>query len=349
MLQIFNQLAEIRDQGDVSAALAIDLSAAFDMCDHSIMIDKMEHYGIRGCELEWFRSFFKDRLQCVQVGASRTPLSTVPPCSVIQGGVGSGILYTLYTNDLPMVIPHNVMMEITNQGTDSISKGDATVNFVDDSTTIIRAKQTRDLVPLIEKYYVWISQYFIANFMSINADKTAVLIVTNKDREYICNEITIRAEQYIIKPSHVIKLLGYYLTNNLSHECHLISSKDSMIKKLYGRINVLKRLAKYTDTNTRRTIANAIFNGTITYLMPLWGTTEETIIKKLQIAQLRAAKIIIGHPCFRMSTSQILGRVKWMSVAQMCIEKSAILMHDIIKLKQPKIMGQMYKTIKRDQ
>jgi hypothetical protein len=120
-------------------------------------------------------------------------------------------------------------------------------------------------------------------------------------------------------------------------------------KKLYGRINVLKRLAKYTDTNTRRTIANAIFNGTITYLMPLWGTTEETIIKKLQIAQLRAAKIIIGHPCFRMSTSQILGRVKWMSVAQMCIEKSAILMHDIIKLKQPKIMGQMYKTIKRDQ
>jgi hypothetical protein len=348
MLQIYNQMAEIRDQGDTAAALAIDLSAAYDLCDHQIMLDKLEHYGIRGEEWEWFRSYLEERQQCVQVGASRTELSKVPPCSVIQGGVGSGILYTVYTNDLPMVIPFNVTKELNLTGAETISKDDATINFVDDSTTIIRAKEARHLVSIIERYYVWLSEYFRANYMTINADKTAILVVSSHDREYIRNEMIIMAEQYVIKPLVVIKLLGYLLSNNLTHEQHLVTGKDSVLKKLNGRINVLKRLAKYTDKNTRRTIANAIFNGTITYLMPLWGHTDDILLAKLQTAQLRAARIIIGHPCFKMSTSEMLKKVQWMSVKQMILEKSSVIMHNVIRNGKPEMMGKLFECKKRD-
>jgi hypothetical protein len=349
MLQIYNKLAEIRDQGNAAAILAVDLSAAFDLCDHSIMLGKMEHYGVRGHELEWFTNYFQGRTQCVQVGKYRTQLHNLPPCSVIQGGVGSGILYTLYTNDLPCVIPYNVQIEAEKGTNDPLSKNDETINFVDDSTTVISATEPRALVSRVEKYYGWLMDYFIANFMTINADKTAVMVIASTDRKYIMETMTFNIDNFIIKPKQVFKLLGYFLNSNLSHEVHLISGKDSLLKRLYARLRVLRRLSKYTDKRTRLLIANAIFNGTLTYLMPLWSSADVTTILKIHRVQMQAARTIIGHPCYRQSTEKILNQVKWMSTMQMLTEKSTVLMHAIATKSIPKSLSKIFEFKKNDQ
>jgi hypothetical protein len=348
MLQVYNKLAEIRDQGQCAAVIAVDLSAAFDLCDHKIMLMKLEHYGIRNAELEWFKSFFEGRRQCVQIGSYRTDLYELPPCSVIQGGVGSGILYTVYTNDLPCVVPYNLQREADEGLGDPIHEGDETVNFVDDSTTVIRAAEPRHLVSLVEKYYGWMRDYFVANYMTINADKTAVMIISLTERAYIRESMEFMLDNFVIKPSQVMKLLGYFLASNLSHETHLLTGKDSLIKKLYARVRVLKRMAKFTDENTRRLIANAIFNGTLTYLMPLWASADVTTILKIHRVQMQAARVIIGHPCFKYSTEKILNRVKWMSTNQMLVEKSSVLMHSLATSFIPRALSKIFQTKKQD-
>ena len=35
----------------------IDLSKAFDAADHSLLLKKMQHYGIRGISLRWFSDY----------------------------------------------------------------------------------------------------------------------------------------------------------------------------------------------------------------------------------------------------------------------------------------------------
>ena len=52
----------------------LDLRKAFDLVDHNILFLKMEKYEIQGAELNWFKSYLKDRVQYVMVNGSLSVL-----------------------------------------------------------------------------------------------------------------------------------------------------------------------------------------------------------------------------------------------------------------------------------
>ena len=49
-------------------ALFIVLRKAFDSVDHNLLINKLESYGLKNTELNWFESYLSDRKQVVSVG-----------------------------------------------------------------------------------------------------------------------------------------------------------------------------------------------------------------------------------------------------------------------------------------
>ena len=51
----------------ITNTVQTDMSAAFDTVEHSILLSKLEHYGIRGPELEIIKSFLTDRSQFVEI------------------------------------------------------------------------------------------------------------------------------------------------------------------------------------------------------------------------------------------------------------------------------------------
>jgi len=58
LLKVTNGIMLATDNGNAVALVLLDLSSAFDMVDHSILISRLTNLGIQGTVLNWFQSFF---------------------------------------------------------------------------------------------------------------------------------------------------------------------------------------------------------------------------------------------------------------------------------------------------
>ena len=85
LLNIHNDILLNMAKGSVTALTLLDLSAAFDTIDHTILLDRLNgYYGISELPLGWFKSYLSGRTHSVKVG------STLSNPVALQHGVPQG-------------------------------------------------------------------------------------------------------------------------------------------------------------------------------------------------------------------------------------------------------------------
>ena len=85
--QLVDQIYESFENDNYTVGIFVDLPKAFDTVDHTILLKKLEIYGITGANLAWFRSYLTNRKQYICINNDNKTNEQKVTCRVPQGSI----------------------------------------------------------------------------------------------------------------------------------------------------------------------------------------------------------------------------------------------------------------------
>ena len=157
LIQITEKIKETIDKKKYGCGIFIDLRKAFDTVNHDILLKKLEHYGIRGTALIWFKSYLFNRQQFVFHNGESSRLQCITS-GVPQGSVLGPLLFLIYINDLPNI---SSVLEF--------------YLFADDTNIYYEADTPDKLESIVNRELKKLRTWLIVNRLSLNLNKPILL------------------------------------------------------------------------------------------------------------------------------------------------------------------------------
>ena len=174
------------DAGDVTSLTWIDLSKAFDSVYHSMLLNKLEWYGISSC---WFSSYLSGRSQLVRGGSTAAlPLSHGVP----QGFIVGLILFLIFVSDLSCFLPHGRLLSYAD---DTQILDSAPPSFNDHQVLKSRAEEN------ISSLRHW----FSLNSLKMNAGKTCFILLGIQHAIARTSDFALQVNDSYVRPQNKSK------------------------------------------------------------------------------------------------------------------------------------------------
>ncbi len=269
LIDLFDNISSAIDRKEHSVGIFLDLSKAFDTVDHNILLDKLNYYGIRGLALDLIKSYLSDRMQYVQynqTGSIRQNIS----CGVPQGSILGPLLFLLYINDLA-----------------NVSKLLTIILFADDTNIFYSHNDPATLIRVLKEETEKLSEWFKANKLSLNLDKTKYMLFSPKQKKARLN-INLFINNHEITQVSEIVFLGVVLDQHLSWKPQIAQVANKISKS----IGVIYKSSFYLFKESMHTLYFSLVYPYLYYCNLVWASTYQSNLHRIILLQKRAVRVL---------------------------------------------------------
>ena len=319
LLSVQDDIYKAMGNQKVTALTLLDLSAAFDTIDHSILLDRLtDWFGIGGGVLEWIVSYLTERSQTINIlGHFSTALSLL--FGVPQGSVLGPLLFILYTTPLSQIllnskdIKHHLYADDTQAYTSfNTSSCDSSLNNLQES--LVSAQD-----------------WMFTNKLKLNPDKTEFLLIGNQcHRSKFSSKFPIEILGNLLSPSPFARNLGVTMDADFNFQRHI----NNTVKSCHYHIRDIRRIRKHLTLDSATALANALVSSRLDYCNSLLYAVPAKYLNKLQRVQNSLARVVTMSPRLT-SSAPLRNKLHWLPIRSRINFKIALITYKALNFNQP--------------
>ena len=183
--------------------------------------------------------------------------------------------------------------------------------------------------------------YFNKNGLLLNENKTQCIFVGSRPLiKRIPSNTTINFDSTSITPCKHVKNLGVYIDSHMTFDIHV----NETHKKVMGILLFLNRVKDKFEAATRKTVVESLALSIVNYCLPVYGTTNNTLLKRVQKLQNFAAKICAGGARRRDHATPFITQMNWLKIEQQVVFDVAVAVYKIYNNMYPEWFLQLPTT-----
>ena len=225
----------------------LDLSAAFDTANHSILLEVMENYfGIKNTALKWLSSYLKNTKFSVNIDDFSSNIKTIN-FTVPQGSILCQTLFNCYFSTLVEMLPKTEENFVFGCADDH----SLITFFHPENRDFLKTDFKHCLHPRLED----------KNELKINSSKTEFIVFGSKHQLQTYTLYSLNVDHIEIMAKSVIKFLDTYLDEVLNMKTHIANRTKIALYNLY----LIKHQKIYYSRHSKKA---PMFTGTLTTGLP---------------------------------------------------------------------------------